>query len=41
VFAKRRNNSIEMYAKVKVYNLKLWNNGTLEREFVPCYRIAD
>jgi hypothetical protein len=31
VFAKRRNNSIEMYAKVKVYNLKLWNNGTLER----------
>ena len=41
LFAKRRNNSIEMYAKVKIYALKLWNNWTLERNFVPCYRIAD
>lgn len=41
VFAKRRNNSIEMYAKCRVYGLKLWNNWTLEKDFVPCYRKSD
>lgn len=40
-FAKRRNNSIEMYAKIKIYALKLWNSWTLERDFVPCYRKLD
>jgi len=41
LFAKRRNNYIEAYSDLKVYELKLWDNWTLERDFIPCYRIAD
>lgn len=29
------------YLKGKTYYLKLWSNGSLVRDFVPCYRISD
>lgn len=41
VFAKRRYSSIESYSSINLYYMKLWNNWVLERDFVPCYRIAD
>lgn len=41
VFWKRRNSSVESYSAMKLYYLKLWNNWTLERDFVPCYRKSD
>lgn len=41
IFAKRRNNYIEMYGKVRVFWLKLWDDWVLVRDFVPCYRKLD
>lgn len=41
VFAKKRYTSIESYSSINLYYMKLWNNWVLERDFVPCYRIAD
>ena len=41
MFAKRRNNYIESYSNTTCYSLKLWDNWTLVREYIPCYRIAD
>lgn len=41
MFAKRRNNYVEAYSATTCYSLKLWDNWTLMREYVPCYRIAD
>ena len=29
------------YSQFKMYNVKLWQNNTLVRDFVPCYRISD
>ena len=29
------------YLKGKTYYLKLWSNGEIVRDFVPCYRISD
>ena len=31
----------EFYAKCKYYNIKIWNENTLERDLVPCYRKSD
>lgn len=41
VFSKRRNNSVETAAQIRLFSLKLSNNSTLERDFVPCYRKSD
>lgn len=41
LFAKRRNNTIEMYAKEKVYWLKLRDNWELVRDMYPVYRKSD
>lgn len=41
MFAKRRNNSIECYSNTTCYSLKLWDDWTLMRDFVPCYRKSD
>ena len=29
------------HCSLKLYSCKIWKSGTLEREFVPCYRKAD
>ena len=29
------------YASAKLYSCKIWDNNVLQRDFVPCYRIAD
>jgi len=41
IFAKNQAGSSNLPWKFKVYYFKIWNNGTLVRDFVPCYRIAD
>ena len=40
-FAKNMNNTIEQYLKGRIYYLKITINGSLKRNFVPCYRKSD
>lgn len=35
------NNGTVAYGKTHIYTLKLWDNGTLIREYIPCYRKND
>lgn len=28
-------------SKMRLYSFKMWNGGTLVRDFIPCYRISD
>ena len=38
VFAERNGaNDVRMRTKMKLYSLKIWENGELKRNFVPCY----
>ena len=42
LFAVMQNSSdITLYSKVKIYGCKIWENDTLIRDFIPCYRISD
>lgn len=36
VFAVNNNNAAANHAPMKLYSLKIWDNGTLVRDFVPC-----
>ena len=36
IFAINQSNSVLSYGKFKLYSLKIWDDGTLVREFVPC-----
>ena len=38
VFAVNNNNTAENHAPMKLYSLKIWDDGTLVRHFVPCVR---
>ena len=35
------NGAIQERSKMRLYNCKIWDNGTLIRNFIPCYRISD
>lgn len=35
------NNGTVAYGKTHIYTLKLWDNGTLIREYIPCYHKND
>jgi len=41
LFARKQGSSSYKYASVKIYSCKLYVDGTLQRDFVPCYRISD
>lgn len=41
LFARFRNNSPRLYAKVKLYAFRYKRNNTLIRDLVPCYRKSD
>lgn len=41
LFATNNNGSLMHYGKLKLYSCKIYDNGTLVRDFVPCYRLAD
>jgi len=41
LFARFRNNSPRLYAKVKLYAFRYRRNNTLIRDLVPCYRKSD
>ena len=36
VFAVNNNNAAAMHSPMKLYSLKIWDDGTLARNFVPC-----
>ncbi len=36
VFAVNNNNAADQHAPIKLYSLKIWDDGSLERDFVPC-----
>ena len=38
VFAVNNNNVAENHSPMKLYSLKIWDDGTLVRHFVPCVR---
>ena len=38
VFAVNNNNAAANHSPMKLYSLKIWDDGTLVREFVPCVR---
>lgn len=40
-FAKNMNGTLEQYLKGRIYYLKITINGSLKRNFVPCYRTSD
>jgi len=40
VFALNNNNSATWYSPMKLYYLKIWDDGTLVRDFVPCVNKA-
>lgn len=41
LFCDLDNGSISEKSAIKLYSFKLYESGTLVRDFVPCYRIAD
>lgn len=42
IFARNSNGTVgNEKSKMKLYSFKLYDNGTLVRDFVPCYRKAD
>lgn len=41
LFCNNSNLSIQNYAFVKLYSCKIYDKGTLIRDFVPCYRKSD
>jgi hypothetical protein len=41
IFALNRNGGAREYSHYKFYYMKLWDNWTLVRDFVPCYRKSD
>ena len=42
LFARSNNNAPFSYAKgIRIYHLKMWQNGSLVRDFYPCYRNLD
>ena len=36
VFAVNNNNAADQHAPIRLYSLKIWDDGTLARDFVPC-----
>jgi hypothetical protein len=36
VFAVNNNNAAAMHSPMKLYSLKIWDDGTLARNFIPC-----
>ncbi len=43
LFARKNNanGALQERSKMRLYNCKLWDNGTLIRNFIPCYRNSD
>lgn len=41
LFAYNLSGSASIYAKLKLYSFKIYENGTLLKDLVPCYRVAD
>ena len=41
IFACNNNNASQWQTNSKLYRAKIWNNGTLIRDFIPCYRNND
>lgn len=41
LFALNQNNGVIQYGKSRIYNFKLYDNDTLIRHFIPCYRKED
>lgn len=41
LFARNNNESVTNYCKSKTTMAKFWNNNTLVRNFIPCYRKSD
>ena len=41
ILANYQDGRVQQFAKAKLYTLKMWENGELVRDFVPCYRKSD
>jgi hypothetical protein len=41
IFARNVDGNANMYSKRKLYNLKLYQNDIIIRDFIPCYRKSD
>ena len=41
IYIFKRNHATPVACSAKLYSLKLYDNGTLTRDFVPCYRKSD
>lgn len=41
IFAFNTNNSPQEFATMKLYSFQIYESGTLQRDFVPCYRNSD
>ena len=41
IFANNQNGTIQNYSKARLYYLKIYDNKTLVRNFIPCYRKSD
>ena len=41
LFARNQKSNIGSYAKQKFYSCQIYDNGTIVRNFIPCYRISD
>lgn len=41
LFARNRSGGIDYYCKATIYSSKIWENGDLIQDLVPCYRKSD
>lgn len=41
IFCVNQNGSNTFFSKIKLYKFKIYDNGTLVRDFIPCYRKND
>ena len=41
IFARNNQGTTDRYSHIKLYLCEIYDNGTLIRDFVPCYRKAD